>query len=68
MICLMRVQYITVGSCRSCEVAVFAMLESVAPPSIRNPVIQVNGDMIYADEVRARMSRMRAQASPPAAS
>jgi parvulin-like peptidyl-prolyl isomerase len=38
------------------------MLESVAPPSTRNPAIQVNGESIYADEIRARMSFMRAQA------
>lgn len=41
---------------------VFAILESVAPPSNRNPVIQVNGETIYADEIRVRMSSMRAQA------
>jgi parvulin-like peptidyl-prolyl isomerase len=34
----------------------------VAPPSIRNPAIQVNGETIYADEIRARMSAMRARA------
>ncbi len=38
------------------------MLESVAPPSTRNPAIQVNGETIYADEIRARMALMRAQA------
>ena len=38
------------------------MLESVAPPSTRNPAVQVNGEIIYADEIRARMSSMRAQA------
>lgn len=41
---------------------VFAILESVAPPTTRNPAIQVNGETIYADEIRARMSAMRAEA------
>lgn len=34
----------------------------MAPPSTRNPAIQVNGETIYADEIRARMASMRAQA------
>ena len=38
------------------------MLETVAAQSTRNPVIQVNGEPIFADEIRARMAQMRAQA------
>jgi parvulin-like peptidyl-prolyl isomerase len=38
------------------------MLESVTVQGTRNPVIEVNGEMIYADEIRARMASMRAQA------
>jgi len=38
------------------------MLESVATQSTRSPVIEVNGERIYADEIRTRMSAMRAQA------
>jgi parvulin-like peptidyl-prolyl isomerase len=40
----------------------FAILEAVAPPITRNPAIQVNGEIIYADEIRARMALMRAEA------
>jgi len=40
----------------------FAMLESVTAQGTRTPVIEVNGEMIYADEIRARMASMRAQA------
>lgn len=38
------------------------MLESVAAQGTRTPAIEVNGEMIYADEIRARMALMRAQA------
>jgi parvulin-like peptidyl-prolyl isomerase len=38
------------------------MLESVAAQGTRNPVIEVNGEILYADEIRARMSSMRVQA------
>jgi parvulin-like peptidyl-prolyl isomerase len=38
------------------------MLESVAAQGSRTPTIEVNGEMIYADEIRARMASMRSQA------
>jgi hypothetical protein len=38
------------------------MLEAVTATSTRTPVIEVNGELIYADEIRARMAMMRAQA------
>lgn len=34
----------------------------MTPPINRSPAIQVNGEIIYADEIRARMSVMRAEA------
>jgi parvulin-like peptidyl-prolyl isomerase len=37
------------------------MLESVAAQGNRTPVFEVNGEAIYADEIRARMAAMRAQ-------
>jgi parvulin-like peptidyl-prolyl isomerase len=40
----------------------FAMLRSVTVQGSRNPVIEVNGEMIYADEIRARMASLRAEA------
>jgi peptidyl-prolyl cis-trans isomerase C len=40
----------------------FAILKAVAAQTTRNPVIEVNGERIYADEIRTRMSLMRAQA------
>jgi len=44
------------------QVPAFAMLESVTAQGTRNPVVEVNGEMIYADEIRARVAMMRAQA------
>ena len=38
------------------------MLRSVTVQDSRNPVIDVNGEMIYADEIRARMASLRAEA------
>jgi len=40
----------------------FAMLESMTAPQTRNPVVEVNGEIIYADEIRGRMALLRAQA------
>jgi parvulin-like peptidyl-prolyl isomerase len=34
----------------------------VATPTTRTPAIQVNGEILYADEIRARMASLRAQA------
>jgi parvulin-like peptidyl-prolyl isomerase len=38
------------------------MLKVVAARGTRSPVIEVNGEAIFADEIRARMAQMRAQA------
>lgn len=37
------------------------MLGSVAAQGTRTPAIEVNGEIIYADEIRARMASMRAE-------